>query len=86
MPRATCWSRNGRPPANSILTAGILSDFLVEIEGGLEHAQLERSKYTAFRWVDLAELDLLKEQRLAGDNLLYQLVKRALQWGEDPQR
>jgi len=55
-------------------------DFLVEIEGDLEHPELERSKHTAFRWVDLAGLDLLKEQRLAGDDLLYQIVKRALEW------
>ncbi len=58
-------------------------DFLVEIEGDLEYPQLEWSKHTAFRWIDLAELDLLKEQRLAGDDLLYQIVKRALEWQAD---
>lgn len=61
-------------------------DFLVEIEGDLEHPQLERSKHTAFRWVDRAGLDLLKEQRLAGDDLLCQMVKRALEWGGDSKR
>lgn len=57
--------------------------FLAEIEGDLERPQLEWPKHTAFRWVDLAELDLLKEQRLAGDDLLYQIVKRALRWQAD---
>jgi 8-oxo-dGTP diphosphatase len=55
-------------------------DFLVEIEGDLEHPQLEWPKHIAFRWIDLAALHLLKEQRLAGDDLLYQIVKKALEW------
>jgi 8-oxo-dGTP diphosphatase len=55
-------------------------DFIAEIEGDLEHPQLERGKHTAFRWVGLDELDILKEERLAGDDELYQLAKRALEW------
>ena len=58
-------------------------DFLVEIEGDLEHPQLEWSKHTAFRWIDLAGLDVLTEQQLAGDDLHYQIVKRALEWRVD---
>lgn len=55
-------------------------DFLVEVEGDLEHPQLELGKHTAFRWISLDELDVLKEERLAGDENLYQLVKKALDW------
>lgn len=55
-------------------------DFIVEVEGNLEHPQLEWAKHTAFRWVGLDELDVLKAERLAGDDELYQLVKRVLEW------
>lgn len=55
-------------------------DFLVEIEGDLAHPRLEKGKHTAFRWIGLDELDILKEERLAGDDELYQLVKKALEW------
>lgn len=55
-------------------------DFLVEVEGDLAHPRLEWPKHTAFRWIGLAELDLLKVERLAGDDLLYQVVKKALLW------
>ena len=54
-------------------------DFLVEIEGDLDHPQLEQGKHTAFRWVGLDELEILKEERLAGGDELYQLTKRALE-------
>jgi 8-oxo-dGTP diphosphatase len=55
-------------------------DFIVEVEGNLEHPQLEWTKHTAFRWVGLDELELLKEERLAGDDELYQMAKRVLEW------
>ena len=55
-------------------------DFVVEIEGDLEHPRLEEGKHTAFRWIDLDELEVLKEERLAGDDELYQLAKKVLQW------
>ncbi|GLV60997.1 hypothetical protein KDH_78150 [Dictyobacter sp. S3.2.2.5] len=56
-------------------------DFLVEVEGDLEHPHLEQDKHTAFRWISRDELDVLKEERLAGDDdELYQLVKKTLEW------
>ncbi len=55
-------------------------DFLVQIQGDLDHPQLEQGKHTAFRWVGLDELDTLKEERLAGDDELYELAKKALEW------
>lgn len=55
-------------------------DFLVEVEGDLEHPQLEKGKHTAFRWISLDELNLFKEERLAGDDTMYQVVKTTLEW------
>ncbi|HEY7415251.1 MAG TPA: NUDIX domain-containing protein [Ktedonobacteraceae bacterium] len=53
-------------------------DFLVEVEGDLEHPRLEKGKHTAFRWINLEDLDVLKKEQLAGGNELYQMVKKAL--------
>jgi len=55
-------------------------DFLVEVEGDLEHPRLEEGKHTAFRWLSLDEVELLKEERLAGDDQLYHLAKKVLEW------
>lgn len=56
-------------------------DFLVEVEGDLEHPRLEKDKHTAFLWIGLEDVELLKEERLAGDDDLYHLVKKVLEWG-----
>ena len=53
-------------------------DFIVEVAGDLDHPQLEYGKHTAFRWVGRDDLDLLKAERLAGDDALYRLAKRVL--------
>lgn len=53
-------------------------DFLVEIEGDLEHPQLEWTKNSEFRWIDLAEIEMLKEHRQAADLFVYEIVKKGL--------
>ncbi len=54
-------------------------DFLVEIEGDLEHPQLEWSKNSEFRWIDLTEIELLKENRQEADLFVYEIVKKGLE-------
>lgn len=54
-------------------------DFLVEVAGDLEHPQLEWSKNSEFRWISLAEVELLKESRSEGDLFIYALVKKGLE-------
>ena len=53
-------------------------DFLVEVAGDLDHPLLESGKHTAFRWVGLEDLEILKAGRLAGDDELYHLATRVL--------
>lgn len=54
-------------------------DFLVEIEGDLEHPQLEWSKISEFRWIGLSELSSLMENRQVADIFIHDLVKRGLE-------
>jgi len=54
-------------------------DFLVEVEGDLEHPQLEWSKNSEFRWLDLSEIELLKENRQEVDMFVYDIVKKGLE-------
>lgn len=53
-------------------------DFITEVAGDLDRPRLESGKHTAFRWIGLEELELLKSERVAGDDQLYRLAKRAL--------
>ena len=53
-------------------------DFLVEVEGDLEHPQLEWSKNSEFRWLDSTEIELLKENRREADLFVYEIVKKGL--------
>jgi 8-oxo-dGTP diphosphatase len=54
-------------------------DFLVEIDGDLEHPQLEWSKNSEFRWISLAEIETLKENRQEADIFIYEIVKKGLE-------
>jgi 8-oxo-dGTP diphosphatase len=54
-------------------------DFIVEVEGDLEHPRLELGKHTAFRWAGLDDVEALKAERLAGDDELYKLAKRVME-------
>lgn len=54
-------------------------DFLVQVEGDLEHPQLEWSKNSEFRWLGLNELGVLKENRTPEDTIIYKIVKKGLE-------
>jgi 8-oxo-dGTP pyrophosphatase MutT (NUDIX family) len=54
-------------------------DFLVQVAGDLEHPQLEWSKNSEFRWIGLAELELLQENRESEDTSIYDVVKKGLE-------
>ncbi len=54
-------------------------DFLVEVTGDLAHPQLEWSKNSAFRWLSLDELDILKENRQPQDSIIFEIVKQGLE-------
>lgn len=54
-------------------------DYLVQVEGDLEHPQLEWTKNSEFRWIGPDEVELLKENRSEYDMLLFGVVKRALE-------
>lgn len=53
-------------------------DFLVTIEGELNAPQIETEKFTEYRWVTLADIEILKENRGEGDTVIYNLVKQTL--------
>ncbi len=54
-------------------------DFLVEIEGDLEHPQLEWSKISEFRWIGLSEVASLMENRQEADIFIHDTVKKGLE-------
>jgi 8-oxo-dGTP diphosphatase len=54
-------------------------DVLVEVEGDLSAPQLEWSKQSEFRWINVDEIELLKENRPPDDTLIYEVVKKALE-------
>ncbi|QBD83808.1 NUDIX domain-containing protein [Ktedonosporobacter rubrisoli] len=53
-------------------------DFLVEVEGDLEHPRLEWSKNSEYRWISPTDLNLLKDNRTEYDLVVYEIVKKAL--------
>lgn len=54
-------------------------DFLVSVTGDLDRPQIELEKFTEFRWVGPAEIELLKEGRPADEVMMFQLVALAFQ-------
>lgn len=54
-------------------------DFLVGVEGDLEHPQIELEKFTEFRWVGPADIELLMEGRPADEVMMFRLVELAFQ-------
>jgi|CXWL01.1.fsa_nt_gi mutator protein MutT len=54
-------------------------DFVIEVNGDLEHPQIEQKKFTEFRWVNLDQLEILNENRQEDDKVIFNLVKRALE-------
>jgi len=53
-------------------------DFLVEVSGDLQQPALETAKVSSYRWLDAANMDVLKENRTSGDTAIFNLVQRAL--------
>ncbi|MCA9939975.1 MAG: NUDIX domain-containing protein [Anaerolineales bacterium] len=54
-------------------------DFLVDVSGDMNAPEIEVEKFTEFRWVGLADIEILKENRAEGDTVIYDLVKQALE-------
>jgi len=53
-------------------------DFLVAVRGDLDQPQIEQEKFTEFRWVGKADLEILQENRLPDDDLIFNLARKAL--------
>lgn len=54
-------------------------DLLVKVEGNLDDPQLEWSKHSEFRWINLDEIEILKENRAPDETLIYDVVKKGLE-------
>jgi 8-oxo-dGTP diphosphatase len=54
-------------------------DFLVRVKGDLEHPTLEVDKFTEFRWVGPAQLEILTENRAKEDRLIFNLIQKSLE-------
>ncbi|MEU8437829.1 NUDIX domain-containing protein [Streptomyces sp. NPDC029216] len=59
------------------------ADYLVEVDGDLDHPALEWSKHTAYEWFGPDDLPRLKENRPPGEHLIHDLVARALHGRSD---
>jgi 8-oxo-dGTP diphosphatase len=59
-------------------------DVLVEVDGDLNAPQLEWSKHSEFRWINVDEIEFLKENRPPGDTFIYDVVKNALEIKRHP--
>lgn len=66
------WSTDGRPRREA--------DFVVQVEGDLAHPQIEQDRFSTWRWVGRADLDVLRENRAPGDDFIIHLVERGLDW------
>ncbi|WP_327350721.1 NUDIX hydrolase [Streptomyces sp. NBC_01304] len=66
------------------------ADYLVDVDGDLDHPALEWSKHTAYDWFGPDDLARLKENRAPGEGLIHDLIAKALQerpnhpWPENP--
>jgi 8-oxo-dGTP diphosphatase len=54
------------------------ADYLVKVDGDLDHPALEWSKHTSYDWFGPQSLARLKENRLPGEFLIHDLISRAL--------
>lgn len=54
------------------------ADYLVEVDGDLDHPALEWSKHTAYDWFAPDDLPRLKENRAPGEYLIHDLIAKAL--------
>ncbi|MEU7380034.1 NUDIX domain-containing protein [Streptomyces sp. NPDC042207] len=54
------------------------ADYLVEVDGDLDHPALEWSKHTAYDWFGPDDLPRLKENRAPGEHLIHDVIAKAL--------
>lgn len=52
--------------------------FLVTVNGDLDKPELETDKFSEYRWLSEDELDILKENRSDGEQLIFELASLAL--------
>ncbi|MFF3125293.1 NUDIX hydrolase [Streptomyces sp. NPDC057908] len=55
------------------------ADYLVEVDGDLDHPALEWSKHSAYGWFGPDNLARLRENRAPGEFLIHDLIARAVQ-------
>lgn len=67
------WDRIGQGPKKREF------DFLVEVEGDWTRPQIEQANFSEYRWVGQDALDILKENRVADDLVIFNLVHKALE-------
>ncbi|BCL14753.1 NUDIX domain-containing protein [Micromonospora sagamiensis] len=53
------------------------TDFLVRVDGDLDHPRLEAGKHTEFRWITEQEMAVLDEHRDVNDGLIRQIAENA---------
>lgn len=53
--------------------------FIVTVEGDLDNPEIEQDKFSEFRWVSKADLDILKENRTESEQLIFELASLALE-------
>jgi len=51
--------------------------FLITVNGNLDQPRLETEKFSEYRWVQKNELEILKENRALGEQLIYELATLA---------
>jgi len=51
--------------------------FIATVDGDLDNPKLEEDKFSEFRWVAKADLDILKENRVESEQLIYELASLA---------
>ncbi|MFG2990451.1 NUDIX hydrolase [Streptomyces sp. NPDC048257] len=54
------------------------ADYLVEVDGDVDHPTLEWSKHTAFGWFGPDDLDHLKENHPPGESSIHDLIARVV--------
>ncbi|WP_442817649.1 NUDIX hydrolase [Streptomyces sp. NBC_01591] len=59
------------------------ADYLVEVQGDLDHPALEWSKHTAYDWFGIDDLPRLKENRAPGEYLIHDMIAKVVEDGPD---
>lgn len=55
-------------------------DFVVEVDGDLTRAEIEKERFSEYRWVGPQDLESLRENRDPEDQVIYELVRQALEF------